>query len=101
MRTPHLAHFPEVFDTHTLSCSEYCSDPHFNCKIDLANWSPQIRLVFKSKLRQKQDIESILSQDIESILLTVENFSSGPVPAGEQCDDHWQEFPNIGMYGYT
>ena len=48
MRTPHLAHFPEVFDTHTLSCSEYCSDPHFNCKIDLANWSPLLRLVFKT-----------------------------------------------------
>ena len=48
MRTPHLAHYPKVFDTHTLSCSEYCSDPNFNCKIDLANWSPQLRFVFKS-----------------------------------------------------
>ena len=90
MRAPHLAHFPEVFDTHTLSCSEYCSDPHFNCKIDLANWSPQIRLVFKSA-----------KSGLKNQILTVENFSSGPVPAGEQCDDHWQEFPNIGMYGYT
>ena len=90
MRAPHLAHFPEVFDTHTLSCSEYCPDPNFNCKIDLANWSPQIRLVFKSA-----------KSGLKKQILTVENFSSGPAPAGEQCDDHWQEFPNIGMYGYT
>ena len=35
----------------------------------------------------------------KNVILTT--ILSGPVPAGEQCDDDWQEFQNIGMYGYT
>ena len=48
MRTPHLANYPKVFG----SCSQYCSDPTFDCRLDLANWSPQSRLVFKRWFEQ-------------------------------------------------
>ena len=92
MRIPHLANYPKIFG----SCNQYCSDPTFDCKLDLPDWSPQLRLVFKLFFEPKIS----LTREMRN-LDSLKTIQSGPVPAGEQCDDDWQEYPNIGMYGYT